>query len=57
MTKLSQAALEARRAYHRKWQKENPEKVKAQHDRYWEKIAAKAAAAEKTAAEVADAEP
>lgn len=44
-----EAAREARRAYHRKWAKENPDKVKAAQERFWNKQAEKAAA-EKAAA-------
>ena len=36
---LSQEAKEARRAYLRKWRRENPEKVKEQERRYWERKA------------------
>lgn len=39
-------ANEIRRAYKRKWARMNPEKVRAQQQRYWAKRAAKAAAAE-----------
>lgn len=34
------AAKEARRQYKRQWAKNNPEKVKAQQERYWAKRAA-----------------
>lgn len=37
--KLSEEAKEARRAYLRKWRRENPEKVKEQKRRYWERKA------------------
>ncbi len=37
---LAEAAKEAERAYHREWRKNNPEKVKANRKRYWEKKAA-----------------
>lgn len=36
---MSDAAREARNAYKRKWAKENPEKVRAANNRYWEKKA------------------
>ena len=36
---MSEAAREARNAYKRKWAKENPDKVKAATERYWEKKA------------------
>lgn len=45
---MDEKALEARRAYKRQWQRDNPDKVKAQQERYWTK---KAAAAAKEAAE------
>ena len=45
---MNEKALEARRAYKRQWAKNNPDKVKAQQERYWSK---KAAAAAKEAAE------
>lgn len=44
---MTDAAKEARRAYHRKWAQENKEKVKQQQARYWAKRAAEAAAAER----------
>lgn len=37
--KLSEEAKEARRAYLRKWRRENPEKVREQRRRYWERKA------------------
>ena len=42
---MTDAAKEARRAYKRKWQQDNPDKVKAYQARYWEKKAKEAAAA------------
>lgn len=45
-TKLSEAALEARRAYRREWAHKNRDKLNAAQERYWEK---KALAAEQTA--------
>jgi len=43
MSALSDAAKEAKRKYQReyarKWRKENPEKVKESHQKYWEKKA------------------
>ena len=39
---LSEQALEARRAYKRAWAKKNPEKVKAQQARYWQRRAEQA---------------
>ena len=42
---MTDAAKEARRAYKRKWAKENPDKIRAMQDRYWNKRAEAAAAA------------
>lgn len=39
---MSQAAIDARRAYKRAWNKRNPDKVRAAHIRYWEKKARQA---------------
>lgn len=36
---MTEKALEARRAYKRKWAKDNPDKVRAQQERYWTKRA------------------
>ena len=36
---MTEQAKEARRAYKRKWAKENPDKIKAQQERYWNKKA------------------
>ncbi len=46
---MTDKAKEARRAYKRKWAKENPEKIKAQQERYWAKKAAQIEAAERDA--------
>ncbi len=43
---MNEQAAEARRAYKRKWARENRDKVKAQQERYWTRKAAEAAAAE-----------
>lgn len=40
---MNAKAAAARREYKRKWARENPEKVKAQQERYWTKKAAEAA--------------
>lgn len=40
---MNEKAAAARRAYKRKWAKENPDKVKAQQERYWTKKAEEAA--------------
>lgn len=40
-TPLSEAAKEARRAYKREWARNNPEKVRAAQQRYWQKRADK----------------
>ena len=37
---MTPEALEARRAYKRAWAKRNPDKVRAQQERYWAKQAA-----------------
>lgn len=37
---MDERALEARRAYKRAWQRNNPDKVRAQQERYWQKKAA-----------------
>lgn len=37
---MNEKAKEARRAYRRKWAKDNPEKIRAQQERYWQKKAA-----------------
>jgi hypothetical protein len=47
---LSAEALEAKRLYHREWQRRNKDKVKAANMRYWEKKA-KAAQEREAAAE------
>ena len=39
---MTEQALAARRAYKRKWARENKDKVKAQQERYWTKKAAAA---------------
>ena len=41
--KLSFAALEARRAYKRRWARENRERVREYNARYWERRAAREA--------------
>lgn len=49
---MTDAAKEARRAYKRKWARENPDKIRAQQERYWSKRAeADAAAAAQNEAE------
>lgn len=39
---MTEKALEARRAYKREWAKKNRDKVRAQEERHWERIAAAA---------------
>lgn len=39
---MNAKAIEARRAYKRKWAKENPDKVKKHQERFWTKKAAEA---------------
>lgn len=41
---MNEAAKAARRAYKRKWQRENPDKVKQYQERYWNRKAQEAAA-------------
>ena len=48
---MNAQAAAARREYKRKWAKENPDKIKAQQERYWTKKAAEAAAADEPAKE------
>lgn len=36
---MTEAAKEAKRAYHREWQRKNPDKVAIYNNRYWEKKA------------------
>ena len=38
---MTEQALAARRAYKRQWAKNNPDKIKAQQERFWAKKAAK----------------
>lgn len=38
---MTEQAREARRAYRRKWNRENRDKVKAAQERYWERKAQK----------------
>lgn len=40
---MTNAAKEAQRQYKAEWRRKNPEKVKAQQERYWEKRAAQQA--------------
>ena len=45
---MTAAAAEARRAYKRKWNRANRDKVRAHQERYWSKKAAEAKAATQT---------
>ena len=36
---MTDAAKEARRAYHREWTRKNPDKVKAAQQRFYERVA------------------
>ena len=36
---MNEKALEARRTYKREWQRSNPDKVRAQQERYWQRKA------------------
>lgn len=49
---MTDKAKEARRAYKRKWAKENPDKIRAQQERYWNKKAEQAEQAERDAAAI-----
>lgn len=40
---MTEQAKEARRAYARAWAKNNPDKIRSYQNRYWQKIAEKAA--------------
>ena len=40
LSPAERAAVEARRAYHRKWKAENKDRVKEHNRRFWEKKAA-----------------
>lgn len=46
---MNEQAKAARRAYKRAWARKNPDKVKAQQARYWQRKAEQAAAAEREA--------
>ncbi len=46
---MTDAAKAARREYKKQWARKNPEKVKAQQERYWAKRAAAEAAQEEKA--------
>ena len=41
---MTEQAKEARREYRREWQRNNPDKVRAYNERYWNKRAAAKAA-------------
>ena len=44
---MTEAAKEARRAYHREWVRNNPDKVKAAQQRFYQRIADRKEAATK----------
>lgn len=48
---ITEAAKEARREYHREWQKRNRDKVKQYHDKYWNKKAEQIQAEKEKAAD------
>ena len=48
---MNDAAAAARREYKRKWAKANPEKIRAQQERYWSKRAQAAAEDDPAASE------
>lgn len=41
LTEIEQKAAEARREYQRKWRAANKDKVRANNQRYWQRVAAK----------------
>lgn len=41
LTELDRKAVEARREYQRKWRAANKDKVRANNQRYWQRVAAK----------------
>lgn len=47
-TTLEERAAKERREYYRQWRAKNPDKVRENNRRYWEKRAAKRADEEKT---------
>ena len=47
MKEISEKAKEAQRAYLREWRRKNPEKVRENNRRYWERKAQQMAAQEK----------
>lgn len=51
---MTEQAAAARRAYKRKWAKENPDKVKAYNERYWQRKAEQETAAGEPAKHPAD---
>ena len=50
---MNEQAAAARRAYKKKWARENPDKIKAQQERYWTRKAAAAAQTQEPAVESA----
>lgn len=54
---MNEAAKEARRAYKRKWQRENRDKVRQYQETYWNRKAQEAAAAAQPAGDPAEAIP
>ena len=54
---MTDAAKEARRAYKRKWARENPDKIRAQQERYWSRRAEADAAAAAAAQKAQEAAP
>lgn len=47
---MNEAALKARRAYKRKWNREHPDKLKEYQERYWNRKAAQLEESEQAAA-------
>ncbi len=50
---MTDEAREAQRAYNREWRRKNPEKKKAQNERYWARKAEKLRQEKEAAAEAA----
>ena len=50
--RLAELAAEERRAYNREWKRKNPDKVRAERERYWRKRALKRLEEEATKKEV-----
>lgn len=54
MSSMTEAARAAKREYQRKWRQENPDKVRAATERYWQRRAEREAAAAEVGKDVDD---